>query len=59
MKPTISRIRIIVNALGWSAVLLAAFSPAPLAAATVCAVDVVIVAYCGWTLASMFYRRGR
>jgi hypothetical protein len=55
VKTVFIRILIIVNAVGWSALLLAALLPSQLLSAMVCALDLVIVISCGF----MPWRRAR
>jgi hypothetical protein len=57
MKPTFTRILIIVILLTWAQILLVVSGPMHPLHTDVCVVDLAVITYCGWTLASMFYRR--
>jgi ABC-type thiamin/hydroxymethylpyrimidine transport system permease subunit len=57
MKATIARILIIVILLTWAQIFLVVSGPMHPLHSDVCAVDLAVIAYCVWTLASMFCRK--
>jgi hypothetical protein len=57
VKPTLTRILIIVILLTWAQILLVVSGPMHSLRADVCVVDLAVIAYCGWTLASMYCRK--